>query len=153
MTGVVKVHLPVFNLEPFSKSDQPYWSALKAKAIDGASWSRFDWVEQTSGRILSQVQRSDTIKLPEARVNFSELVAFLKDRGALLCADEFHRLRLRGLQTPIGIRLMELVGQDPSLNNHASKFPILSFAKPGQQHGSTSMSPTWPERPAISIKE
>ena len=121
MTGVVEVDLPVLQLEPYPRTDERYWSVSKPKAIDGASWSCFDWFERESGRILSRMQRSDTIKLPEARVNFSALLAFLQDRGASPCTEGFHILRLRGLQTPVGTHLMEVITQDAPLTDQAPK--------------------------------
>lgn len=143
MTGVVEVDLPIYELEPRPRDDERYWSVLKPKPLGGASWSCFDWFQREAGRVTLRIQRSDKVILPEAKIDFSKLLAFLQDRGAVPCPGGFHALRQRGPQSALGTTLMELVPQDDLGPNETPKHPVLSFVKLGEQHGSISLKVNW----------
>ena len=129
MTGVVEVDLPIYELQPTSRDDDLYWLQAKPKsdAVGAPSWTQLYWSDIVVGSITGRLQRSDRIRLPEARIQFKQLIDLLQDRGAQMCYEGWHVLHERGRQTPVGTRLMELDYESP----------ILCVAKPG---GSGSIS-------------
>lgn len=137
MTGVVEVDLPAYQLEPLPRWDDRYWSEAKKKseAIGGTSWKQLHWFDRQTSSVIVRLQRSDKITLPEARVNFAQLIKYFQDRGAFPCLEGFHMLRDRGQQTTVGTKLMNLGAPANS--------PVLTIAKTSDQHGSISLSMNW----------
>lgn len=129
MTGVVEVDLPVFQLEPLSRTDDLYWKGAVPKTIDGASWNRYNWFSRETDFITSRLQRSDNITLPEAKIDFGKLIDYLQDRGAVIDVQGFRVLRTRGQQATAGTALMR--------NPSGGKL-VLELTKPGDHHGSIS---------------
>lgn len=142
MTGAVEVDLPRYELKPLSRKCEQYWSNPEQKTLTDTSWSCFHWSQREIGRCSSRLQRSDTIRLPEAKIRFDVLIMFLQDRGASTCLEGFRTLREHRQQTPTLTTLMEYVSRNvetlPSTASYSS-YPILAFARPGTMHGSISL--------------
>lgn len=143
MTGAVDVDLPRYELKPLSRKCEEYWLNPKQKTISDASWSCFQWSQHEICRFPTRLQRSDLIRLPEAKIEFRALIMFLQDRGASLCLEGFRTLHEHRQHTPELTTLMEFVLRGKEvLSSTASKdsYPLLAFARPGKAHGSISLT-------------
>ena len=82
------------------------------------------------------MQSSDKVVLPEARVNFNQLVEFLLDRGARLSPRGINNLSDLGAQTQEGITLMAV---GPELGAD-----VMMVAKPRTHYTALSVQLHWP---------
>ena len=138
MTGVVEVDLPIFQLEPLRRDEPRYWTKpVLPMTIEGASWSHFNWFRRETDRVCVHFERSDKIVLPESKIDFEMLVEFLLDRGASPSSEGFNALRHRGQQIPVGTVLINIKGDTGVI------VPVLTIAKPGERHGSISLTLHW----------
>lgn len=107
MSGVVEVSLPRFSITLLERTDPQYWTLnSKSSNLKGASWTFFNWNYIITGTKLYRLQYSDDLHLPQAEMDFEELLSFLLDRGAVPDAKGLHMLRVSGLWTPTGTSLM-----------------------------------------------
>ena len=81
-----------------------------------------------------RLQFSDDLQIPQAEVDFDELMSFLMDRGAVPDAKGLHMLRVSGLWTPTGTPL--LVSPD-GLGS------VLRIAGAGDSDGILSLALRW----------
>ena len=81
-----------------------------------------------------RLQFSDDLQIPQAEVEFDELISFLMDRGAVPDAKGLHMLRVSGLWTPTGTPL--LVSPD-GLGS------VLRVAGAGDSDGILSLALRW----------
>lgn len=142
MTGVVEADLPFYHLEPLERDNTLYWDQKEPKSISNASWSTLNWFEHHSANVKVRLQRSDKLKLPQARISFRALFDFLRDRGASPHVLGFRTLRQRVQQTAVGTILMTGDTDHTKGNNS----PVLAVAKSGEQYGLISVVLTWAHR-------
>ena len=89
-----------------------------------------------TGSSLYRLQYSDELQVPQAEVDFEELVSFLLDRGAVPDVKGLHMLRLAGIWTPV--RTVLLLSPDTTrtalriaLSNHSDG--VLNLALHGEK--------------------
>lgn len=107
MSGVVEVSLPRFGITPLERDHPDYWVRNpKPSTLRGGTWTVFQWNSRVTGSRLYRLQYSDDLQVPQAEIEFGELLAFLLDRGAVPDVKGLHMLRVSGLWTPTGTSLM-----------------------------------------------
>ena len=107
MSGVVEVSLPRFSITPLGRDDPAYWARNpKPSGLRGGTWTVFQWNTLVTGARLYRLQYSDDLQVPQAEIDFGELLAFLLDRGTVPDVKGLHMLRVSGLWTPTGTNLM-----------------------------------------------
>lgn len=108
MTSLIEVDLPRYTIAPLDRSDPDYWrldassfagdrhALLRAEStlsmveegrvqgfLRGGSWRTFHWKKLVVGRKLYRIQWEDELREPPAEIDFSDLVHFLMDWGAV----------------------------------------------------------------------
>ncbi|MCJ1450129.1 hypothetical protein MMC28_000458 [Mycoblastus sanguinarius] len=108
MSGVVEVSLPRFSITPLDRKEDPeYWKLNRQPStLTGGSWTVFNWNCLITGSRLYRLQYSADLQVPQAEIDFEELMSFLLDRGAVPDVKGLHMLRVSGLWTPTGTSLM-----------------------------------------------
>ena len=107
ISGIIEVDLPRFSIAPLERTEPEYWALNpQASSLPGGSWTLFNWNYIISATKTYRLQYSDDLQIPQAEVDFDELVSFLMDRGALPDAKGLHMLRVSGLWTPRGTPLL-----------------------------------------------
>ena len=108
MLGLVEVELPRCTITPLDRGlDPEYWKLNPHhSSIRGGTWSTFYWNNMVTGRKLYRCQYKDELRIPQAEIDFEELVAFLLDRGAVPDAKGWNMLKTSGLWTPTGTALL-----------------------------------------------
>ena len=136
MSGIVEVSLPRFIITPLDREADPeYWQINpKASTLKGGSWTIFNWNCLVTGSRLYRLQYSDELQIPQADVDFEELLSFLLDRGAVPDVKGLHMLRLAGLWTPTGTGIM--------LSPDTTK-TVLRVALPSDSDGVLSLALQW----------
>ena len=143
MSGIVEVSLPRFSITPLDRDEDPeYWKLNpNASTLKGGSWTVFNWNCLMTGSRLYRLQYSDELQIPQADIDFEELLSFLLDRGAVPDVKGLHMLRLAGLWTPTGTSLM--------LSPDTTK-SVLKVALPSDSDGILSLAlhwnPVWDDR-------
>ncbi len=143
MSGIVEVSLPRFSITPLDREeDSEYWNLNpNASTLKGGSWTIFNWNCLITGSRLYRLQYSDELQIPQADINFEELLSFLLDRGAVPDVKGLHMLRLAGLWTPTGTSIM--------LSPDTTK-SVLKVALPSDSDGILSLAlhwnPIWDDR-------
>lgn len=135
--GIVEVELPRCTLTPLDRdTDVDYWklNALHFP-LKGGSWSLFHWNRLVTGRVLYRCQFKDELVLPQADIDFEELVAFLLDRGAVPDAHGWHILKTVGLWAPPGTAIL----RPPQGMSGA----VLTVAAPDDSDGVLSLQVNW----------
>lgn len=136
MSGVVEVTLPKFSVTPLDREeDAEYWKLnRRPSTLKGGTWTIFNWNLLITESRLYRLQYSDDLQVPQAEVDFGELMAFLLDRGAVPDIKGLHMLRLSGLWTPTGTSL--LLSPD-TLDK------VLKVAGPNDSDGVLSLTLHW----------
>lgn len=136
MSGIVEVSLPRFSITPLDREEDPeYWKLNpNASTLKGGSWTVFNWNCLITGSRLYRLQYSDELQIPQADIDFEELLSFLLDRGAVPDVKGLHMLRLAGLWTPTGTSLM--------LSPDTTK-SVLKVALPSDSDGILSLALHW----------
>ena len=136
MSGIVEVSLPRFSITPLDREeDGEYWKLNpNASTLKGGSWTIFNWNCLITGSRLYRLQYSDELQIPQADIDFEELLSFLLDRGAVPDVKGLHMLRLAGLWTPTGTSLM--------LSPDTTK-SVLKVALPNDSDGILSLALHW----------
>ena len=70
--------------------------------LRGESWRTFHWKKLVVGRKLYRIQYADELREPPAEIDFSDLVHFLLDWGAVPDESGWGKLKSGGLWTPGG---------------------------------------------------
>ncbi|RMZ89286.1 hypothetical protein DV736_g3484, partial [Chaetothyriales sp. CBS 134916] len=142
MTSLIEIELPQYTIAPLERNHEEYWrtaaedlddyqhhqhQGLLARAqstlsmaeegrvfgyLRGGSWRAFHWKRLTVGRKLYRIQYEDELREPAAEIDFSDLVHFLLDWGAVPDAMGWEKLRANGLWTPAGTVLLRKPGSD-----------------------------------------
>ena len=137
MSGIVEVSLPRFSITPLDREEDPqlYWGLNpEASALKGGTWTLFHWNYVITGSRLYRLQYSDELQLPQAEIQFEELISFLLDRGAIPDIKGLHMLRLAGIWTPAGTSIL----LSPDTTQSA-----LRVALPNDSDGILSLSLQW----------
>lgn len=74
--------------------------------MKGGTYTLFHWRTLITGSKLYRVQYADELEIPQAEINFSALISFLLDRGAVPDAQGLRMLSVSGLWTPAGTTLL-----------------------------------------------
>ena len=109
MSGIVEVELPRCTITPLDRHhDAEYWKLNSARSsLKGGSWTFFHWNRLVTGKKLYRIQYKDELRVPQAEIEFDELLAFLLDRGAVPDETGWSMLRTSGLWTPTGTVLLK----------------------------------------------
>ncbi|KAJ5732560.1 hypothetical protein N7493_004041 [Penicillium malachiteum] len=108
MGGIVEVELPRCTISPLDRElDASYWKLNDFQvSLKGGSWSIFHWNRLVTGKVLYRCQFKDELTIPQADIEFEDLVAFLLDRGAVPDPQGWRMLKTTGLWTPPGTALL-----------------------------------------------
>ncbi|EEP79367.1 predicted protein [Uncinocarpus reesii 1704] len=108
MSGIVEVELPRCTITPLDRDQDPeYWELNPERSfLKGGTWSYFHWNRLVTGKKLYRIQYKDELRVPQAEIDFHELVSFLLDRGAVPDENGWSMLRTSGLWTPTGTVLL-----------------------------------------------
>ncbi|OAL69810.1 hypothetical protein A7D00_5849 [Trichophyton violaceum] len=108
MSGIVEVELPRYTITPLDREeDEEYWKLNPNRSsLIGGSWSYFHWNCLVTGKKLYRIQYKDELLVPQAEIDFDELIGFLLDRGAVPDENGWNMLRTSGLWTPAGTVLL-----------------------------------------------
>ena len=137
MSGVVEVSLPRFSITPLDRDDPDYWAPNpKPSMLRGGTWTCFNWNTLITGTRLYRLQYSDDLQVPQAEIDFGELLGFLLDRGAVPDVKGLHFLKVSGLWTPTGTSLM----LSPDEGNS-----VLRVSVPNDSDGVLSLALRWDE--------
>ncbi|OKL56442.1 hypothetical protein UA08_08164 [Talaromyces atroroseus] len=106
--GIVEVELPRCTITPLDREiDLEYWKLNSNRVfLKGGNWTIFNWNTLVTGKQLYRCQYKDELRIPEADIDFEELVAFLLDRGAVPDPKGWRMLKSIGLWTPAGTVLL-----------------------------------------------
>lgn len=147
--GIVEVELPRCTVTPLDRdADADYWKLnVLHFPLKGGSWSLFHWNRLVTGRVLYRCQFKDELVLPQADIDFEELVAFLLDRGAVPDAHGWHILKTVGLWAPPGTAIL----RPPQ----GMSGVVLTVAAPDNSDGVLSLQvnwkPQWDLRNSVSL--
>ncbi len=185
MTSLIEVDLPRYTIAALDRSDPAYWkldsssfagdrhALLRFEStlsmveegrvqgfLRGGSWRTFHWKKLVVGRKLYRIQWEDELREPAAEIDFSDLVHFLMDWGAVPDAHGWEKLKLGGLWTPGGTVLLrnenigsEKLGVDWVLRTSipdesdgvlslSVRWKVLDDTR-GTDRGSASLAPGW----------
>jgi hypothetical protein len=137
LAGIVEVELPRCTIVPLDRDADPeYWKLnTHSVSLKGGSWTIFHWNRLVTGRQLYRCQFKDELRVPQADIDFEELVAFLLDRGAIPDVKGWHMLKNIGLWTPAGTALLR-----PPLGTPGT---VLKVAPPDNSDGVLSVAVYW----------
>ena len=109
MSGIVEVELPRCTITPLDRhNDAEYWKLNSGRSsLKGGSWTFFHWNRLVTGKKLYRIEYKDELRVPQAEIEFDELLAFLLDRGAVPDESGWSMLRTSGLWTPTGTVLLK----------------------------------------------
>ena len=135
MSGIIEVEIPRCSITPLDRDDPGYWLLNPfPSSLRGGSWTLFRWNQLLTGHALYRLQYSDDLRMPQAEIDFEELLGFLLDRGAVPDVKGIHMLRLAGLWTPTGTNL--LLSPDGSRS-------VLKISVPDDSDGVLSLALSW----------
>lgn len=139
MSGIVEVSLPRYSITPLDREeDEEYWELNpRPSSLKGGTWTAFHWNCLITGSKLYRLQYSDDLQVPQAEIEFEELMGFLLDRGAVPDVKGLRMLRLSGLWTPTGTSLM----LSPDTLHCALKVSV-----PNDSDGVLSLALHWEQR-------
>jgi hypothetical protein len=108
MSGIVEVELPRCTITPLDRhEDADYWKLNPNRSLlKGGSWTFMHWNRLVTGKKLYRIQYKDELRVPQAEIEFDDLIAFLLDRGAVPDENGWGLLRTSGLWTPTGTVLL-----------------------------------------------
>ncbi|WEW56436.1 hypothetical protein PRK78_001879 [Emydomyces testavorans] len=137
MSGVVEVELPRCTITPLDRDHDPeYWKLNPERSsLKGGTWSFFYWNRLITGKKLYRIQYKDEMRVPQAEIEFYELVSFLLDRGAVPDENGWNMLRTSGLWTPTGTVLLR-----PPLGKFGG---VLRIGVPDDSDGVLSLKLHW----------
>ncbi|KAI9869790.1 MAG: hypothetical protein M1830_005087, partial [Pleopsidium flavum] len=121
LSGRVDVNYHNVRLEPLIRTDERYMAYKpkgKRSELKGGTWTILFWsptwsMEPTKKYTLTP---TDRLRQPAARVNFTRLVDFLRDRGAVLSAEGFRNLKTERLRVSADTVLMEALDDSAVLS-------------------------------------
>lgn len=165
MTSLIEVDLPRYTIAPLDRSDPAYWKVdgssfagdrhalLRADStlsmveegrvqgfLRGGSWRTFHWKKLVVGRKLYRIQWEDELREPPAEMDFSDLVHFLMDWGAVPDAHGWEKLKQGGLWTPGGTALLKRLDEE---SEKVGVDWVLRTSVPDESDGVLSLSVRW----------
>jgi hypothetical protein len=170
MTTLIEVELPRYTITPLERNCDDYWCTsndsydrneehhgLLERAestlsmveegrvkgfLRGGSWRAFHWRKLIVGKKLYRIQYEDELREPAAEIDFSDLVNFLLDWGAVPDSMGWEKLRSSGLWTPAGTVLLRKAdaGSDPP-KKHLEW--VLRTSVPDESDGVLSLTIKW----------
>jgi hypothetical protein len=170
MTTLIEVELPRYTITPLERNSDEYWrttdqhghegseqEALLERAestlsmveegrvrgyLRGGSWRAFHWRKLMVGKKLYRIQYEDELREPAAEVNFSDLIHFLLDWGAVPDTAGWEKLRSGGLWTPAGtVLLRKANAEDGNTKQHRDW--VLRTTMPDESDGVLSLTIRW----------
>ena len=176
MTSQVEVELPTYAIAPLERSSELYWKLEQGHPehrhsltlgvnrtesslsmieegrvrgfLRGGSWRTFHWKKLVVGRKLSRIQYEDELREPPAEIDFSDLVHFLLDWGAVPDESGWGKLKSGGLWTPgATVLLRRKDDQDDEGNELKKKAPgldwVLRTSVPDESDGVLCLNVRW----------
>jgi hypothetical protein len=177
MTSVVEVELPRYTIAPLERSSELYWklddtgidashgfnhamALMRAEStlsmieegrvsgfLRGGSWRTFHWKKLVVGRKLYRIQYEDELREPPAEIDFSDLVQFLLDWGAVPDENGWDKLKHGGLWTPGGTVLLNRAeGLDSESDDFKTRRAgdwVLRTSVPDESDGVLSINVRW----------
>jgi len=169
MTSLIEVELPRYTIAPLERSHNDYWKntgdgqeaeSERQRLLDraestlsmieegrvrgflrGGSWRAFHWKKLIVGRKLYRIQYEDELREPPAEIDFSELVHFLLDWGAVPDPMGWEKLKSGGLWTPAGTILLRKVEDENEARKHIDW--VLRTSMPDESDGILSVTIRW----------
>jgi hypothetical protein len=170
MTTLIEVELPRYTITPLDRNNEEYWrtigqhdpygseqEALLERAestlsmveegrvrgyLRGGSWRAFHWRKLMVGKKLYRIQYEDELREPAAEVNFSDLIHFLLDWGAVPDAVGWEKLRSGGLWTPAGTVLLRKADVEGETAKGRRDW-VLRTTMPDESDGVLSLTIQW----------
>jgi hypothetical protein len=165
MTSLIEVDLPRYTIAPLDRGDPAYWklgtssfegdrhALLRTEStlsmvdegrvqgfLRGGSWRTFHWRKLVVGRKLYRIQWEDELREPPAEIDFSDLIHFLMDWGAVPDARGWETLRQGGLWTPGGTVLLR---RDDTGSQKVGVDWVLRTSVPDESDGVLSLAVRW----------
>ncbi|KAK5065187.1 hypothetical protein LTR84_001024 [Exophiala bonariae] len=169
MTSLIEVELPRYTIAPLERNNNDYWKNTgdgqevegehhrlldRAEStlsmieegrvrgfLRGGSWRAFHWKKLIVGRKLYRIQYEDELREPPAEIDFSELVHFLLDWGAIPDPLGWEKLRSGGLWTPAGTILLRKAEDENETTKHVDW--VLRTSMPDESDGILSVTIRW----------
>lgn len=169
MTSLIEVELPRYTIAPLERNHNDYWKNTgdgqepesehhrlldRAEStlsmieegrvrgfLRGGSWRAFHWKKLIVGRKLYRIQYEDELREPPAEIDFSELVHFLLDWGAIPDPMGWEKLRSGGLWTPAGTILLRKAEDENETRKHVDW--VLRTSMPDESDGILSVTIRW----------
>lgn len=137
MEGIVEVELPRYTITPLDRDEDPEYWKLNADTVSlkGGRWMLFNWNRMITGHQLYRCVYKDELRIPEADIDFEELVSFLLDRGAVSDPNGWRILKSIGLWTPAGTPLL--------LPPRGKTGTVLKLMPPDNADGVLSLQVDW----------
>ncbi|KAL6250055.1 hypothetical protein RBB50_002356 [Rhinocladiella similis] len=175
MTSLIEVELPRYTIAPLERNHDDYWKSTDAGEdqteeehrllgraettmsmmeegrvfgfLRGGSWRAFHWKRLIVGRKLYRIQYEDELHEPPAEIEFSELIHFLLDWGAIPDAMGWGKLKSGGLWTPAGTILLRKPGDDENKTARNTDW-VLRTTVPDESDGILSVTIRWTKETA-----
>ncbi len=172
MTTLVEVELPRYTVTPLQRSSDDYWRTTaegqeheqehhrlleRAEStlsmveegrvrgfLRGGSWRAFHWRRLIVGKKLYRIQYEDELREPAAEIDFSDLVHFLLDWGAVPDAMGWEKLKSGGLWTPAGTVLLRKADSGNETPKQHLDW-VLRTTMPDESDGVLSLTVRWPK--------
>jgi hypothetical protein len=169
MTSLIEVELPRYTIAPLERSNNDYWKNTgdgqeaegehhrlldRAEStlsmieegrvrgfLRGGSWRAFHWKKLIVGRKLYRIQYEDELREPPAEIDFSELIHFLLDWGAIPDPMGWEKLKSGGLWTPAGTILLRKAEDENESRKHVDW--VLRTSMPDESDGILSVTIRW----------
>ena len=170
MTSLIEVELPRYTVAPLERNHEEYWRTTEEMGhgeeehhrllnraestlsmveegrvsgyLRGGSWRAFHWKKLLVGKKLYRIQYEDELREPPAEIDFSDLVHFLLDWGAVPDPMGWEKLRSNGLWTPAGTVLLKKQ-EDENENKRARVDWVLRTTMPDESDGVLSLTIKW----------
>ncbi|ETN42409.1 uncharacterized protein HMPREF1541_01563 [Cyphellophora europaea CBS 101466] len=170
MTSLLEVELPRYTIAPFDRSSDEYWRPTgdgeeqdeesqrllnRAEStlsmveegrvrgyLRGGSWRAFNWKKLIVGKKLYRLQYEDELREPAAEIDFSDLVHYLLDWGAVPDAMGWEQLKSGGLWTPAGTVLLRKAGRGDNTPKAHMDW-VLRTTMPDESDGVLSLTIRW----------
>lgn len=135
LSGIIEVEFPRFSIAVPDRDDPDYWSLNPHPTrLKGGSWTIFNWNKLATGKKMYRLQFSADMQVPQAEVDFDELLGFLIDRGARPDPKGLRLLNMAGLWTPANTSLLLSADQTES---------VLRVTFPDDSDGILSLALQW----------
>ncbi|EXJ83711.1 hypothetical protein A1O1_07336 [Capronia coronata CBS 617.96] len=170
MTNLIEVKLPKYTIAPLERNAPDYWVATSEGQVAeeehhrllgrtestlsmveegrvrgflrGGSWRTFHWKRLMVGRKLYRIQYEDELREPPAEIDFSDLVHFLLDWGAVPDSMGWEKLKSSGPWTPAGTILLKKADSEAGEPRKHVDW-VLRTSMPDESDGILSLTVKW----------